>query len=163
MTASTSLAADVRKAMKGAPTPALDFLKNFKGVHDGAETASVGALSTKMFMDTRTLAGNANETLDLSGVLLDPAGNVLNFTSVKAIYVRANAANATNVVVGGAAANGWVGPFADISDKVKVSGGRHFEVTSAAGWAVVNATGDQLLVTNDGATPVTYDIVVIGA
>jgi hypothetical protein len=49
------------------------------------------------------------ENLDLSGVLANALGATLAFTAIKAILIVADSANTNNVVVGGAASNGFVG------------------------------------------------------
>ena len=65
----------------------------------------------RIFSDTRTIAASANDDLDLSGVLVDALGTVLNFTAIKAIYIKAANANINNVVVGGHPTLAFVGRF----------------------------------------------------
>jgi hypothetical protein len=92
-------------------------------------------------------------------------GATLTFTKIKAILVKAAEGNTNNVVVGGAASNGWVGPFGDVSDTVAVKPGGTLLLVApnAAGYAVTAGTGDILKVANSGAgTGVTYDIVIVG-
>lgn len=115
------------------------------------------------FFDKRTIAGSGSESLDLAGVLTDAFGQTLTFTRIKAIMIRADAGNAGNIVVGGAPSNGFVGPFADATDKARIAAGDVFLVTNmAAGWTVTAATGDLLLIANSGASAATYDIAIIG-
>lgn len=119
-----------------------------------------------LWSDTRTLAASASESLDLAGVLIDALGSTLTFARVKGLLVTAAAGNANDVVVGGAAANAFVGPFADATDKVKVKPGGMvaFFSPTATSYPVTAATADQLQVANSGAgTSVSYDIVIIGA
>ena len=119
----------------------------------------------KLWHDQRTLTASSAEDLDLAGALVDAYGTTLTFTTVKLIAVYAAAANTNNVVVGGAAANTFVGPFSDATDQVEVPPGGCFLVThpAAAGWTVTAGTGDILEVTNSaGGTSVTYDIVIAG-
>ena len=116
--------------------------------------------------DERTLAASASEDLDLAGVLTDAFGAVITFARIKFLYVEADAANTNDVVVGGAPANAWLGPFADVTDKFKVRpGGAHFDLDRTAGGFVVTAgTGDLLRVANSGAgTSVKYRMVLIGS
>lgn len=117
-----------------------------------------------MFADQRTLAASATENLDMAGSLADPLGATLTFVKIKAIKICAARANTNNVVVGGAATNTFVGPFADASDKIAVApGGCALLVAPGAGWTVTASTGDIVLVANSGAgTSVTYDIVILG-
>ncbi|MBD3847105.1 hypothetical protein IED13_15455 [Bosea sp. SSUT16] len=128
------------------------------GSGSGANQAS------NAFSDSRTLAASGSENIDLAGALTTIFGVVLNFASVKAILIRARATNVNNVAVGPAASNGFLGPFADASDRVVIKPGGVFLVTApAAGWPVTAGTGDLLTVTNLGAgSAVDYDIVIIG-
>lgn len=113
----------------------------------------------------RTLSGSSSENLDLAGSLTDPFGTTLTFARVKFIFVKAASANGGNIIVGGAAANTFVGPFADATDKVQIPAGGHFQVgdAGATGWVVTAGTGDILKVENSDASSATYDIVIIGA
>lgn len=118
----------------------------------------------KVFHDQRTLAASASEELDLAGGLTDALGAALTFVKVKALIVKAAAGNTNDVVVGGAAANGFATPFADASDKVNVKpGGILALVAPGAGYTVTAGTGDLLKIANSaGGSGVTYDIIVIG-
>lgn len=118
----------------------------------------------KEFTDTRTLALSTSENLDLAGGLTDPFGNVLTFTEINAIEVRADPTNVNNVVVGGAASNPWVGPWGGTTPTIAIPpGGRWLIVHPGAGWPVVASTGDLLKILNGGAgTAVNYDIKIIG-
>jgi hypothetical protein len=124
--------------------------------------------SNKLFTDTRTVAASSNDDLDLNGVLTDAFGGSLALLRVRALIVVAAAGNTNDVVVGGAAANPWLAPFGSGTDKVKVKPGATLAlfagIADATSWVVVPTTGDILRVANGGAgTPVTYDIVIVGA
>ena len=119
----------------------------------------------RMYEATITLAASATQDIDLNGtVLLDALGGPASFVKVKAIAVRARAANTNNVVIGNAATNGFVGPFGAITHTVALPPGGMFVVSAPlAGWTVTPATGDLLRVANSGAgTSVTLDIVIVG-
>jgi hypothetical protein len=119
-----------------------------------------------LFSDTRTLAASASESLDLAGGLVDALGATLTFARVKGLLVYAAPGNTNDVIVGGAAANAWVGPFADATDKAKVKPGGLglWFAPGATAYPVTAGTGDLLQVANSGAgTSVTYDVVIIGA
>lgn len=118
----------------------------------------------KVFSDTRTLAASATENLDLAGVLTDPFGAALTMAKVRAVLFIAHPANTNNVNVGGAASNGFLGPFADATDVVSIPPGGCFLATApVGGWTVTPATGDLLKVANSSSgTGVTYDVVIIG-
>jgi hypothetical protein len=117
------------------------------------------------FSDTRTLAASATESLDLAGGLTDAFGNVLTFVEVVAILIAASATNTNDVIVGGAATNAFIGPFADATDKLVIKPGGMVLLAAPTNpaYAVVASTGDLLKVANSAAgTGVTYDILIIG-
>ena len=124
--------------------------------------------ANKLFTDTRTIAASANDDLDLNGVLTDAFGGSLALLRVKGLVVAAAAGNSNDVVVGGAASNPWLAPFGAGTHTLKVKPGGVLAlfagIADATAWPVVAATGDILRIANGGAgTPVTYDIVIIGA
>jgi hypothetical protein len=121
--------------------------------------------ASKVFSDRRTVNASSNDDLDLAGSLVDPFGAACVFTGIKAIYVKAAAANVNDVVVGGHDTAAFLGPFADASDKVAMKPGEVLLITnrSANGWAVTATTADILRIANGGSgTSVTYDIILIG-
>ena len=129
-------------------------------------TSGTGAnQASKVFDDTRTLAASTTEDLDLAGSLVDAFGATLTFTKIKGLVVAAHADNVNNVVVGGAASNGFINWVADATDKVVVRPGGVFALFApdATAYAVTAATGDLLRIGNSGAgTSVVYDLVVVG-
>jgi hypothetical protein len=120
----------------------------------------------RVFADTRTLTASSSEDLDLAGVLADGMGNTLTFARVKALLIRAAAANSNNVIVGNAASNGfisWVGGAVH-TVTVRPGGLMLLAAPDATAYAVTAATADLLHVANSGAgTSVTYDVIIIGA
>lgn len=116
------------------------------------------------FFDRRTLAGSASESLDLAaGGLVDAFGQAITFTRIKGIYLRADAGNAGNIVIGGAPSNAFAGPFSDNTDKLRVPPGDvYLSSAMAAGWTVTPGTGDLLLIANAGASSASYEIALIG-
>jgi hypothetical protein len=132
---------------------------------DIALTNGTGANQADLiFHDNRTIALSSSENLDLSGALTDPFGNVIAFAKIKAIIIRAAAANVNDVLVGGAATNTFLGMFGDATDIIKVKpAGAFVWVAPGTGATVTAATGDILKVANSGAgTSVTYDVTIIG-
>lgn len=117
-----------------------------------------------LWNDTRQLAASASESLDLAGGLTDAFGLTLTFTAVKALIVEAAAGNVNDVVVGGAASNGFATPFGDATDAVKVKpGGKLVLIAPETGYAVTASTGDLLKVANSSSgTAVDYTITVVG-
>lgn len=122
----------------------------------------------QVFIDTRSIAPSANEDLDLNGsTLRDGFGNTLAFLRVKALYIAASAANANNVIVGAAAATQWA-TLLNATGTITLRPGASFMAVAGAAdaitYAVVAGASDFLRVANSGAgTPVTYDIVIVGA
>lgn len=115
-----------------------------------------------LFADTRT---TAIEDLDLSGTLLDIYGNTITMARVKAILIKAAPANALDVFVGGGT-NPLIGWVNDPTDIVEIKPGGAFLIWApdATAYPVTGGTGDILKVAaSDGATPITYDIIIIGA
>jgi hypothetical protein len=122
--------------------------------------------ANKLFTDRRTLAASGTEDIDLAGVLTDPFGATITFAKIRAMIIAADEGNANNVVVGGAASNGFLGWVADATDKVIVGPGGLFVIAKPdlAGYTVTAGTGDLLHVANSGAgTGVTYDLVLLGS
>jgi hypothetical protein len=135
--------------------------------------SGVGAAQAdKIYAETRTIVASGNVHLDLAGVLTDIFGAVITFARIKAIIVLADAGNTNDVIVGGAAANPFIGPFIDAAatalaqPAIKVRpGGMLINIApDATGWAVTPATGDQLDLTNSaGSTSVAVTTILIGA
>ena len=116
-----------------------------------------------IFADTRSTTG---EDLDLAGTLSDAFGDTITMARVKAIFVKASSDNTVDVHVGGAASNALDTIFADTTDKavVRPGGALMFWAPDATAYAVTASTADLLTVAaSDGATSVSYDIVIIGA
>jgi len=117
-----------------------------------------------VFDDQRTLAASGNEDLDLYGGLTDPAGNTLNFATIKGIHVRAATANGANIVIGGAASNQF-SPFLGGTSQTIVlpAGAGVILVHPKAGWSVTDSSADLLRIANsDSGDPATYDISILG-
>ncbi|MEV6105703.1 hypothetical protein AB0M28_13445 [Streptomyces sp. NPDC051940] len=120
----------------------------------------------RLFTDRRTLAASASEDLDLAAVLLDAFGATLTFARIKGLIVKADSANINNVIVGGAAANGFVSWAGGATHTVTVRPGGVLALWApdAVAYAVTAGTADLLKVANGGAgSGVTYDIILIGA
>lgn len=119
----------------------------------------------KAFSNTRSLAASATEDLDLAGgTLIDPLGAPVTFAKIRAIIVKAAVGNTNNVVIGGAAANAFVGPLGAANNTVAVPPGGAYKVSSPkASWPVTPGTDDLLRIANSGAgTSVQYDLILIG-
>lgn len=118
-----------------------------------------------LFTDTRTLVASANENIDLAGVLTDVFGNLLTFDKIKALIIKADAANVNDVLVGGAATAQASAFFGDVTDVVKVKPGGMMALIApdATGYDITATTADLLKIANSGAgTSVSYTIIIIG-
>ena len=117
-----------------------------------------------LYAATRTLALSTSEDLDLAGGLTDVFGAALTFVKIKYIYVKAAAANVNNVVIGGATANQFVGPFGAGTHTLALVPSAYIEfMHPTTGWTVTAGTGDLFKVLNGGAgTSVSYDLVIAG-
>lgn len=115
------------------------------------------------FWDNRSLSASASEDLDLAAGLNDAFGQSLTFVEVNGIYVKADADNSGNIIVGGASSNAFTGPFGAANDTVALAAGESFIITNmGTGWTVTAGTGDLLKVANSHASAAKYDIAIIG-
>lgn len=116
------------------------------------------------YFNTRTLAASGSGTVDLAGGLTSPLGETLTFVEVTAILVRAAAGNGGNITFGPNGSNGFLGPFADATDRIRLAAGQACLLTnSGAGWAVTAGTGDLLSFANsDASNSGSYDLVILG-
>jgi hypothetical protein len=113
-----------------------------------------------------SLAASTNLEIDLAGSLTDMFGDTVTFARVKAVLIENDSTEADAVlIVGGAAANDWTGPFQDSTDKIEVRPGgiAMFACIDATAWAVTAGTGDLLKIENEsGSNACTYRITIIG-
>jgi hypothetical protein len=158
----------VKASISGSQTSALDlgtaeFPLNVAFAQALADGVGLNQ-SDRLFTDTRTIAASSTDSLDLAGALTNAFGTV-TFARVKAILVKASAANTNNVNVTRPASNG-LPLFLAAGDGIPVKPGGAFlwVATDATGVPVTAGTGDLLDLVNSGAgTSVTYDIVILGA
>lgn len=161
---SATIKAAIAYKLTGSPDLG-NSLSEFTGhSHTEISNGSGDFQASKVFSDKRQLAASASEDLDLSGALINPLGAVVAFATVKALLVRAAPGNTNNVVLGGAAANAFVGPFGAAEDTIAVKPGGALLLTAPkAGWPVTAGTGDLLKIANGGAgSVVDFDIVILG-
>jgi hypothetical protein len=120
----------------------------------------------RVWTDTRTLTASSSDSLDLAGSLADAFGNVITFARIRALIVAPAVGNANNVIVGGAASNGfitWVGG-ATHTLTVRPGGLLLLAAPDATAYVVTAGTADQLKITNVSVSvAATYDIALIGA
>lgn len=130
----------------------------------GAAALAIPASADALFNKRGTLAASSNTDLDLVGALEDPLGQPVTFAKVYAIALYAESTNTNNVVLGGAAANAFLGPFADATDKVSIAPKGSVLLINPVGWATAASTADLLRVANSGAgSSVSYRLLVVGS
>jgi hypothetical protein len=129
-------------------------------------TGSGASQADRTFVDVRTLAASASESLDLNGVLLNAFGDVINALRIKGILIMADKGNTNDVVFGGAGTDSIAGLFGSNTDTLHIQPGAFIMIATptAGGYGVTAGTGDLLKVANGGSgTPVTYTIGLVGA
>lgn len=132
-------------------------------------TSGVGAGQADIYCDgLRNVGISTFEDLDLAGgsQLVDAFGVARTFVKVKGIFVIADPGNTNEVVVGGAAANAFIGSFNAAADKVKLKPGAPWVGAFdplGLGYTVTPGTGDLFRVANGGAgSSVNYRIGIWG-
>lgn len=122
-----------------------------------------------LWHDSRMIPTAGSEDLDLGGVggspvvtLVDGLGETVVLTRLKALFIKASAANDGDLVVTRPAATG-VPLFIAAGDGMAITpGGCLLLVAPDADGIPVSAAAGLLTVTNSGASDASYDIVVIG-
>lgn len=132
-----------------------------------ADGSAVGQ-ANRVFADTRSLSASATEDLDLAGVLTDAFGAAITFARIKAMVIKAAAGNTNNVIVGGASATQFLSWVGAATHTLTLRPGATLALIAgeadATGYVVGAGTADLLKIANSGGvTPVSYDIVLIGA
>ena len=146
---------------------ALSFTRKFELL------TGVGAgQADKLFYDERELTTGANETLDLSGVLVDAFGDTFTIARIKAIALLAESAvvgtvaNTTDLTFGAAAANPWVAFLNSTGTVTLKPGGLVFACcgpADAVGWVVTGGTGDQFKISNAAGATAKYQMALVAA
>lgn len=128
-----------------------------------AWTSGTGANQmNQIWGDARTLAGGANEDLDLAGSLVDMFGATMTFTAVK--YFAIKNTGTVTITVKPAASNGMATMIpGTLGVKIAAGGTLQINNPTADGYAVTAGTGDKINVTNDdGSVTAAYTIIVGG-
>lgn len=126
----------------------------------------------KLWYDERLLTTGANETLDLSGVLVDTFGDTFTVARIKAFAILAESAiagtpaNTTDLIFGAAAANPWIGFLNSTGTIVLKPGMLQFACcgpSDAVGMVVTGGTGDQFKASNAAGASASYQIAIVAA
>lgn len=123
------------------------------------------AQANAAYVDDFTIAASGTLNVDLSSSLVDPNGNVILFTAVKAIFIKADPTNVNDIIIGNGT-NPFLGPFGAAAHTLAIRPGGVLMITdgfSAGGWTVTAAIADILKLLNSaGGSAVNGTIVVIG-
>jgi hypothetical protein len=169
-TMSLALQLSLTKAfdMNIAPTALMNLSKGLT-----IATGTGAGQADLLFADTRTIAISGTDDLDLTGGgLLTPLGDAFNAARIKGLVVVAEShlstdtVNTNDVVIGGAAATQWVGPFGAATHTIRLQPGMVFCIfaTGATAWPVGAGASDLLRIANSGAgTSVIYQIAILGS
>jgi hypothetical protein len=162
-----SVTANIRLDVSGKQESALDLgtaaLPFGLNVEAALTNGVAAGMADRAFTDTRTLAASATENLDIAASLVDAFGATIAFAKIKAVIIRAAAANVNDVQVTRPATLG-VPLFLAAGDGLAIKPGYAFAFFgTGAGITVTPDTGDLLTITNSGGTTgVTYDVIIIG-
>lgn len=115
----------------------------------------------RVFHDSRSIS--AADDIDLAGVLTDVFGATITFARLKALFVR-HTSGTGNLIIGNAAANGFIGWFGAVTHTVTVrpNGFIALVAPDATAYAVTAGTGDILRFAPSTGT-VGFDVVLVGA
>lgn len=121
----------------------------------------------KLWHDERTVAGGANDDLDLTALVNTVFGSTLtiNLAKVKALLlVNTSTTAGDELRLDSAVANGFRSPFnGSATSQLEIGADSALLLSNKKdGWAVTGGTGDILRIHNPGANPITYRIAVIG-
>jgi hypothetical protein len=112
-----------------------------------------------------TILSGAFVDIDLNGSLTNAVGVAVNAVKVAAIVITSKATNTTDVTVGGAATNAFVGPFGAATHTIKVAPDG-FLAVSAPGLSgvgtVTPATADLLRITNAAGASAVITVAILG-
>lgn len=117
--------------------------------------------------DERTLTTGATEDLDLSGTSLQSIfGAALAIAEIVGLVIYALPTNTTNLTVGAAASNAWVGAL-NAAGTVTLRPGQWMALgcassSDATGFPVVATTGDLLKIANAAGASAKYRIYALG-
>jgi hypothetical protein len=115
-----------------------------------------------VFCDTRSLATNTSESLDLAGGVTDVFGVTRTFVKVKALRIKAASTNTTTLVIGNGT-NPFVGPFGSGSHTLSLAPGAEILLSNPVdGWTVTAGTGDILKITNPAGATASFDLDIAG-
>lgn len=163
----TSLSIVLDHAIRWAYTSPLDLsIPQDKGSLDLGDSLANGTgdnLADMIFHDQRTLVATSEE-LDLAGGVTNTlTGAAMTFAKVKGLIIKVvTTGTGKKLTIGGAAANAWLGWFADASDKEDIDpNGIYMQWSPTDGKTVTAGSADKLKI-DAGANTIVYNIIIIG-
>lgn len=107
--------------------------------------------------DSRVLASNTAEDIDLAGALTDAFGGTITAAEIVAILIESDLANTTNLTVGGGTSEAQLF-FAAAGDKLVLKPGDFIMNYCHAGWPITATSADDLGIANASGAAATYRI-----
>lgn len=126
---------------------------------DGVEIDEADKLYS---LSSQSIADGGTLSIDLKGSLTDPAGAAFTPAKLKALIIRADPTNTTNLTVGGDANHVPVLSAGTTTFVLKPGGMFVFVDPSLAGVAVTAGTGDLVKIVNGAGAAALVDVIIIG-
>ena len=124
-------------------------------------SGTTGSKFSKVHQSSRSLAGSANEDVDLA-TITDAEGTALGTGEVRLIIFESAAANGGLIHIKGSAANGWSALTADVSDIIILRPGELIAFTGFVdGNLDIGAADKSLNVANQDGSAATYTLTVL--
>ncbi len=155
---------DISKALTGR-NPVRSQQQRNSSVKFTSIGNGVGAFD-QVYDAVRTLGNAANETLDLSGSLVNDFGETVTFVRIKSLTIQLDSGGATSITVGNTATNPFFGPLSGsntVAETIRAGGHWSNGGGDATGWNVANNSSDNLKILNNDTNNASYRITVIGA
>lgn len=122
--------------------------------------------ANRMFHEKRTLVGPGSEAAydlyNMDSSETDAFGDLITFAAVKALHIAADSANVSNIIIGGATLNSWLGPFGADTDTLTIVPGGELLLTALKTEYSVDDATRMLRVRNGDIGNVTYSLTIIG-
>lgn len=142
----------------------------FSNIASQAFSNGTGAgQANQVWSDTRAIPAFDDpdpgvDDLDFAGGLTNVFGTTLTFTSIKALFIKADENNAGNIVIGDEGTNPFASMFGSTDSTIVLPPGAWvcFMNPNANGYAVTPTTGDILRFSNSNGSICNYTIIAIG-
>lgn len=112
-----------------------------------------------------TILAGAFVDIDLNGALINPVGVAVNAVKIAAMDFVSDPTNTTNLTIGNAALNAFVGPFAAANNAITIGPGGFWSIgvgTLAGLGTVTPGTADLLRITNSAGATAKIKVGILG-